>query len=281
VSLPLTAQSIMHLHHYGDESAVEAFGPIIGLQYSFRAVVDHLAWGTIGVSEVICPTPWVWAVFGGLVVIASVWICFAPRKSLAILGVAAIGASYWLVYSARAGWRYDQMASWSRYHLFAQLGLTFLMVGGLRLPRRILPGEWEAGASFRQCIVLCTLIGLLFVLQLPRGILAHVRMLEETETGSDFTSTLPGGKRVYWRDAKFHAEQMRAFKRIEAVDGLCQEHHISAVDARKVLDPIEIPYDASGDPQRENNWQFLRGSDQPRERSDEEIRRLVNDVIPD
>jgi len=281
VSLPLTARTIMHLHHYGDETAVEAFKPSIGLLYSCRAVVDHLAWGTIGVSELICPQPWVWAAFGVLMVVASVWMWLAPRKSLVVLGAGAIGASYLLVYSARAEWQYEKMAWWSRYHLLPQLGLVFLIVGGLRVPRRLGPSEPGSRVTFRQCILLCIVIGLLLLLQAPRGILAHVRLLEEEDKASDFISTLPGGRRVSWRDAEIHAEQMRAFRRIEAVDALCREHHISVEDAMRALAPISIPQDAAGDPQKENNWQFLRGSDQPREKSDEDIRGLLEPAVSD
>jgi hypothetical protein len=61
VSLPLTANTIMHLHHYGDKTAVEAFTPSVGILYACRAVVDHLAWGVIGVSELLCPMPWVYS----------------------------------------------------------------------------------------------------------------------------------------------------------------------------------------------------------------------------
>jgi hypothetical protein len=274
VSLPLTASTIMHLHHYGEETALEAFRPSIGLLYSCRAVVDHLAWGTIGVSEVVCPPPWVWGVFGVLAGLAALWTWFAPRKTLAIVGVGAIVLSYLLVYSARAEWKYESMVTWSRYHLFPQLGLVLLFTGGLRLPRGLFSTDAGPGLTWRQATIVLLLIGTLFVLQLPRGILAHVRMPKDDAYG-EFISTLPGGRRVHWADAEIHAQQMRVLRRIEAVDQLCRLHHISAADARRVLDPVEMPYDASGDPQYENNWQFLHGSDDPRELTDEEIRRLL------
>jgi hypothetical protein len=274
VSLPLTAHTIMHLHHYGDKTAVEAFTPSVGILYACRAVVDHLAWGAIGVSEVLCPEPWVWWVFGLLVALTALWIWFAPRKTLAILGTAVIGMSYVLVYSARTKWEYEELVGWSRYHLLPQLGLVFLITGGLRLPRSRLTGAAWSRVSWRKACAILLLIGTLFVLQLPRGVLAHVRLLKEDETG-EFISTLPGGKRIHWQDAEVHAEQMRVLQRIEAVDALCREYHISAADARRVLDPIRMTYDAAGEPQKESNWQFLHGSENPRELSDEETRRLL------
>jgi hypothetical protein len=275
LSLPLTADKIMHLEHYDNKTAVEAFKPTIGLLYSCRAVVDHLAWGMIGVSEVICPTPWVWWVFGVLVVIAAIWTWFAPRKTLAILGVGVIVVSYLLVYSARADWKYDNMTSWSRYHLLPQLGLVFLVTGGLRLPAGRFNGETGPKLTWRQGCAVIFLIGTLFVLQLPRGILVHLRTPDEDAATNEQISTLPGGVRVHWFDAEIHAEQMRTLQRIEAVDALCRERHISAADARRALEPIRMPYDASGDPQRESNWQFLHGSNDPRELADEEIRQLL------
>jgi len=92
---------------------------------------------------------------------------------------------------------------------------------------------------------------------------------------------LPNGVFVHFQCAEIRANQMLAFRRIEAVDALCREHHISAADARRILAPIRMTYDASGEPQRESNWQFLHGSDNPRDLSDEEIRRLLQPAAPD
>jgi hypothetical protein len=232
------------------------------------------------VSELLCPKPWVWCVFGLLVILTVAWTWFAPRTTLAILGTALIGMSYVLVYSARTQWDYEELVGWSRYHLLPHLGLVFLILGGLRLPRSRFAGPARQGLSWRKGCSILLLIGTLFVLQLPRGVLAHVRWPKEDESG-EFVSTLPGGTRLRWEDAEVHAEQLRVLQRIEAVDALCREHHISAADARRCLDPIRMAYDAAGKPQNESNWQFLHGSDNPREHSDEEIRRFLQPANPD
>jgi hypothetical protein len=281
----LTADKIMHLEHYGDETALQAFHPATGLIYTCRSVVDNLAWGTIGVSEVMCPAPWVWIPFSLLLAFAILWTWFAPKKSLVILGLGVIVASYWLVYSARAEWSYDRFmwkVNWSRYHLLPQLGLAFFLVGGLPRFRRDAGGDTPPSLSRFQGFAVLLLIGTLFVFQLPRGVLNHVRFLDSAEsTDSRFTFTLPNDARVHFHDAEIHAEQMRALQHIEAVDDLCREHHICASYARRVLDPIRMTYDAAGEPQRENNWQFLHGSDDPQYLSDDEIRRLLQTADPE
>src|SRR5262245_50810290 len=54
VSLPRTADHIMHLEHYGHQSAVEAFDLRVGAWYTARSLVDNLALGQLGVSSVRC-----------------------------------------------------------------------------------------------------------------------------------------------------------------------------------------------------------------------------------
>ena len=48
VSLPRTADIIMHLDHYQGKTAHEAFQPLVGLGYTARSVVDHLLLGVAG-----------------------------------------------------------------------------------------------------------------------------------------------------------------------------------------------------------------------------------------
>ncbi len=284
ISLPLTADKVMHLEHYGDETAFQAFHPATGLVYTCRSVVDNLAWGTIGVSELMCPTPWVWIPFAVLLASAAFWIWRAPRKSLPVLGVGVIVLSYWLVYSARAEWGYDLLmckANWSRYHLLPQLGLALLLVGGLPRLGRVTAVDSRLAFSRRQGFAVLLLIGALFVLQVPRGVLAHVALSRNADLRENaFAYPLPNGVFAHFQSAEIRADQMHAFRRIEAVDALCREHHISAADARRVLDPIRMTYDAAAEPQNESNWQFLHGSDDPREHSDEEIRRVLQPADP-
>jgi hypothetical protein len=70
-------------------------------------------------------------------------------------------------------------------------------------------------------------------------------------------------------------------RRIEAVDALCRKHHIDAATAQRVLEPIRMWSDCVDPPRNESNWQFLRGSDDPREISDEEAKRLLQPAVSD
>src|SRR5262249_21222112 len=56
VSIPRTAEYIMHLEHYGkDQTAASNFNPLGGLVYTCRAVVENLALGAVGISGVSVP----------------------------------------------------------------------------------------------------------------------------------------------------------------------------------------------------------------------------------
>jgi hypothetical protein len=276
LTLPVNWDKIMHLHHYGEKSALQAFDPAEGLISTCRSVVDNLALGMVGVAEIMCPKKWVAVPFSILFCFAFWWTWRAPQKPLVLVGIALIGGSYLLVYGARADWAYDDYmwhSNWTRYHLLPQLGLAFFIAGGMPRWTSLSP---NGNLSARQVIALLALIGFLFVLQLPRGILTHVELKEGMEANPErFIYALPGGRVADWRDARIHAEQVEAMRRIEAVDALCRQHHIDAGVARRVLEPIRMTYDAAGDPQHESNWQFLRGSPDPQEISDEEARRIL------
>ncbi len=235
VSLPLTARHIMHLPHYDGKTALEAFHPVVGLKYTARALVDNLALGVVGVSGYPLPRG---VVAGGLVVLAGGavwWWRRAPRPRLLQLGLGFILSSYWLIYSARSQWSYeDQMVNWTRYNLFPQLGLALVVGGGLApglLTRRRVRG-----------LVLLT-AGLL-VLQFPRGLVVA---------------------------AAYDPDERRLFERIGEVDARCRAYHISAATAREVLEPLPVPWWD----ERANGWVMLRGSESPGDVRPEEARRLL------
>jgi hypothetical protein len=293
VSLPRTAQKIMHLEHYDGGTAVEAFHPLQGLVYTGRSVVDNLLCGVLGFGTVHCPVGLVPVVLLAVAALGVWWWWRAPCRRLLLLGLGMVGSSYLLVYSARAEWGYDNrmnLPNWTRYHLLPQLGLTLFVAGGLRLrvpvfrvlrvwPLRLVfplgsrgghqpakgghiadrprtaaggagPGGEEpevgptAGVTCRQAVGYVVLVAALFAIQLPRGILYTL----QPEPG-----------------------QAEALRRIEAVDAVCREHHISAETARQVLGRLQIPAADS----RENGWDFLRGSDDPRPIDPADARRLL------
>jgi hypothetical protein len=167
-----------------------------------------------------------------------------------LLGVALVLSSYWLAYSARADWQYSGVMNqpvWGRYHLLPQLGLSLFVAAGLP--------HWFAvdtlsGIPRRRAWALVGLVTALFLIQLPRGILAHA-----------------------WHDP---TAQQAALGEIERVDALCRAHQISAHAARSVLGWQSLP--GCGD--RENAWDLLRGSDTPRPLAEAEIRELLEAPQP-
>jgi hypothetical protein len=282
VSLPLTARRIIHLEHYErlNTNAVEAFQPGKGLVLTGKSLVENLLLGLVGVTGV--PIPW-WLVVCLLALMASAaawWWWRAPDRRLLLLGLGLIFASYLLVYSARARWFMPEGREpvpineprWSRYHLLPQLGLTLFVCGGLPAwnGRRFVLRA-DGGLTWRQARVLAWLILLCYLIQLPRGVLG---------APSFFGST----------------DQMEALQRIEAVDACCRAHHIGGDTARRCLRDLDIPQwvgPAAGCLGAEavrshlmkfeipwslgnvNGWDFLRGSDDPVERPDEEVKKIL------
>jgi hypothetical protein len=250
ISLPSTAGVIMHLPHYGGRTAVEAFHPLVGLEFTARSVVDNLLIGTLGFYTMDHPLPESVA-FAALAAAAAVvawWACQAPDRRLIVLGLGLIGSGYWLIYSARATWGYEGMMTgptMSRYHLLPQLGLALVVAGGL-------PGR--AGRWFRldltgrltrpQVRALLVLIAVCFAIQAPRGLIC-----------------------VYAYDPG----QARAFQAIEDVDAVCRRERLDAATARGVLKPLSIP----GYTPLANGWLYLRGSNDPRPVDADEARRLL------
>jgi hypothetical protein len=249
VSLPKTADYIMHLPHYGGPTAVESFRPLVGLAYTCRSVVDNLLIGQVGISvvEYTMPIPLVAVVLAMLLGVGLwAWHQAPDGRRLILLGAGFIGSSYVLIYSARAAWGYEGVMTglaMNRYHLFPQLGLALMVCGGLKGGE----GRWFRLAdelTRKQGRVVFTLIVACWLIQLPRGLIGYF-------------ATRPG--------------QAEAFRRIDEVDLLCREHHIAAETARRVLSRLPIPGWGDGS----NGYRFLRGSDDPRPMETEEARRTL------
>jgi len=245
VSLPLTADRIMHLEHYSGQTALEAFQPLTGLWYTARSLVDNLIVGFAGIPWVVLPPAAVIVVLVLVAGLAAWWWRQAPVRRLLVVGLAFILASYVLTYSARASWSYERLLhAWSRYHALPQLGLALFVCGGL--PRW--HARWHigpaAGLSTRQMKALGLLTGVLLLVNFPRG-------MADTPA--------------------YNPEQMNLLRRIEAVDARCRAHHISADTARAALPRLPVPdWD-----NEHNGWVFLRGSNDPRPVSPAEARRLL------
>jgi hypothetical protein len=281
VIVPMSAPYFQHLEHYQGRKATEVFDPITGLAYTGRSVVDNLLCGLLGASGLGITTPWPVAA-GVLLVVAggAVWWWHqAPRGQLLRLGTALLLGSYWLTYSARASWPYEQYMTalaWTRYHLLPQLGLALIVAGGL--PGR--SGRWFmplAGGVTRSqswglglLIVICWLVQLrglilllaVFLLVQVRGPVLLAVLCWLLQSWGYFVPYLAGDP-----------HQAAMLRRIEDTDDRCRHYLIGADAARQALDKLSLAEWAS----EVNGWTFLRGSDDPQPRSRQEIRRLLQD----
>jgi hypothetical protein len=299
VSLPLTAKKIMHLEHYGDKTALEALHPDIGLLYTERALVDKLLPGLCGIGGVTCPIEWVPIALVGLASAALAWWMLAPRRRLLLLGLGMILSSYLLVYTARSEWEYETMGEWTRYNLLPHLGLVLFLCGGL--PRWLERGRLHADGSLSgwQAVAVVVLTLVLLVCHFPRVFFAecwHLRGTPEEHLTALRSNPIAWIKDIWAkRHNPMRAEQIAVLRRIEDVDALCIRHHIAGETAREALEgspeecltlfavapnagfpgtlawsgpalrnqwpwSLDIPLCAG----RENGWDFVRGSDDPR-----------------
>jgi hypothetical protein len=79
------------------------------------------------------------------------------------------------------------------------------------------------------------------------------------------------GSPTDWNQFAQVREQLAVLRRIEEVDALCRQHHISAAAARQALGQMEIPLSNGV----VDGWDFLCGSDDPRPLPPEEVKRLL------
>jgi hypothetical protein len=254
ISLPRTAQAILHTGHYGEQTALEAFHPLIGLQYTARSLVDNLLLGLVGVAGIALPGWCIVVILPVVVALGIGWWRQASDHRMMLLGLGLIGSSYLLCYSARALWEYQRMVepAFSRYHLLPHLGLVLFFCGGL--PGRA--GRWftldATGAiTARQKRMLYGLIGVCFLVQLPRGLICS------SPTG--------------WHQFAEVRQQQAVLRRIEETDARCRKYHIGADAARQALGKLDIPLSLD----TIDGWEFLVGSDDPRPQPPEEIKRLL------
>jgi hypothetical protein len=250
ISLPRTAERIMTLEHYDGRTAAESFQPLVGLKFTSRSLVDNLLLGQLGLTCVEVPVTLIPAILAVVAALAAWWWWQAPDRRLLLLGLGFIGSGYLLVYSARAAWGYDGLMTrpaWSRYHLLPQLGLALFVVGGL--PGRGFSVAPSGRLTRRQVIGLGWLIAVCFLVSLPRAVICCQPYLGTPEL-------------------------REGLRRLEEVDAVCRQQHISADQAREALGK----WDAPGFYDRVNAWEFLRGSDDPRPHSVAEVKRLLAGV---
>jgi hypothetical protein len=241
VSLPRTAEVVLHAGHYGGKSALDAFHPNIGLVYSGRSLVDNLFLGSLGISGVVCPLVLVPFVLAGLLGAGVWWWKRAPRRHLLLLGLAFIFSSYFLIYAARSEWRYEVLVLWGRYQVYSHLGLVLFLAGGLpRWEHDLIAGSGRWAPT--QGRFWLAALAVLWVVQTPRS--------------------LP-----YWYDPRQHAQ----LRQVDEVDASCRRYHIDAASARAALEPMPM----AGGTEVDNAWALLRGSKAPQPLESVEVRRLL------
>jgi hypothetical protein len=253
-SLPYTFQHIQHAEHFQGQTALGMFDPLGGLELTGRTLVDNLLLGIHAFGNA-CPRSLVPVVLAGLALAGWGWwrqgVRAGGSSRLLLLGGGLLVLSYWVTYSFRTAWPYEtMMIRWTRYNLFPFMGLVFVVCGGL--PGRqgtLFHLEPSGRLSGRQALGLGLLIGLLFLLQFPLGLLGHLRQDPDV------------------------SRQMASLRRLEDTDDRCRSYGIGATTARQVLGQLAIPY--SGEPPRINGWDLLRGSPLPREWTVGEARELL------
>lgn len=241
ISLPLAGRQIMHTAHYEGRSALDSFELSTAFVNSGRSIIDSLVLGAVGVWQVVSPKE---AVAAGLILLAGlvVWLWRrAPSRRLISLGLGFILLNDLLIYGARAGFPYEQLATWSRYAVWPWLGFVLIVCGGIRGPARATLRPLTRG----ELRALGWLIAISFVLQASRGIFA-----------------------IAFDDPT----QGQALRQVDRMEEQCEAHRIAAADAVQALEPLPVP----GNP-KFNGWLFLRGSEHPLPRSVDETRRLLGE----
>jgi hypothetical protein len=258
VSLPRNADHIMHLEHYGGQTAVQAFHLDKGLLYTSHSLVDNLLLGTFGISGVLCPEPFVPAVLLAMAALALYWWWQAPCKRFVILGLAFILVSYVLIYSARSLWSYEQMSGWGRYQLFPHVGLVLMICGGLPALHDWLSAEGPEIVVPARILIGRLLLGLGFVLLL---------LCQTPRSWSYFFDD-------YYRNLA--PPQLADLQLVEQIDDFCREQGISADVARQALPPFRI---AGASDNARDAWLFLHGSAEPRPLTVTEAEQLLQPFV--
>jgi hypothetical protein len=268
---PGTVEQIQHLEHHGGATTRERFDVGVGLINTGRSIVDNLLLGMVGISTVEVPKRWTPVILVGVAAAVAWWWRSAPNRGLIVLGLGTIVAAYLLVYSARASFIYDAnmtRPNWSRYHLLPQLGLAFVVAGGL--PARA-GREFKSARAERltrtQARGLLWLVTILFVTQLPRAILGAPVPAPGLErwARADVANEL----RERRQD---HEKQAEVLQSVAEIDDRCRAHRISADAVVEALAPVPIPLWFTRDA---NALKLLRGSDDPLPRSADEVRELL------
>ena len=242
---------IVHAEHYRGKTIFAAFDPVQGVRNGLRTLADNQIPGAVGYWDKTSVFAWPTAlsIVAAVSVVAAGWWWIAPHRRLLVVGAVLILGSNFLVYGARADWSYERTVhNWTRYHLFPHLGLVLFVVGGLpAIGRRWGRLAADTHLSRRQIVGLAALIAVMLGCHWPRS------------RGSHFI--VP-------------PEQTSVLQRVERVDAYCRAAHIDGATARQALEFVQFPLGY----ERENAWEFLRGSRSPKPMPVETARALLVQV---
>lgn len=234
----------MHASHYDGKTALESFNPVVGLIRTWCGFFDQQVVGTLGLIHVAPPMILSGFLAVGVVILAIFWWKQAPSRYLLLTGLAFIVANNLLVYSARVDWSYERLRTWGRYQVFPHFGLILILVGGL-LPwlKRL-----EQRGGLHKAMPVWVWGCLFLVLSI------HA-----------FVDTC-----IY-----YNSRQKEQLIQIDEMDKRCRKLGISREMAIKALPPLKM----AASEEKNNGWRLLRGSNDPRPLSLEEVKTLleVND----
>jgi hypothetical protein len=171
ITAPHNASRILNLPRVEVQAtAWQTFNPLVGLAYTFRIVVDDLLPGAVGISGQNIPIPWVIAAWIALGAAGAWWWWRAPHRRLLLLGLGFLFSNYWLIFSARAYFTYEEMhqaSRWvlfTRYHVFAQVGLALFVCGGWPVRQTVPVTETAADPRVERALGVGAAVFLAFVL---------------------------------------------------------------------------------------------------------------------
>jgi hypothetical protein len=234
VSLPRTADAIVHKHHDEGKTVFQTLNLQVGFKNTLRTLADNQVIGAFGVgrSEAFDGGAAL-AIDAILMVLAIFWWRVASHRRLVLLGIMIVLASDLLVYGARADWSYvKETRQWTRYHLFPHFGLVLALIGGLpafALEQTALKGN---RLSYTQAGGLMLLMVALSIAHAPRTARPHVHIDKASEV-------------------------LLLMDRIEEA---CRRYGIAGDTARAALGFRQLPFGYPG----YNAWELVRGSGTPR-----------------
>jgi hypothetical protein len=249
LALGVSSGQVINASHYRGKTIVGAFSVREGIRNTLRTLADNQVPGALGIwhKSWIFPWPAVIVIVSALGLAAGFWWRVAPHRRLLVLGLALVIGSDLMVYGARADWSYDRSVhNWTRYHLFPHLGLVLFLIGGLPFFEGRLFHLVSGRLSRRQLSMVGVLIALSTACHWPRSHWSHF----------------------------YVPSQIAVLQRVERVDAGCRRTGIDAATARAALGFLQFPLGY----ERDNAWDFLRGSPTPVSMTVDDARALLRSI---